>query len=75
MKTLYDISPGRAAAVETVGGDADIRRRLHDLGFAEGAKIKCVGVSPLGNMKAFFVCGAVIALRKNECEKIQISPR
>ncbi|MBQ9429312.1 MAG: ferrous iron transport protein A [Clostridia bacterium] len=72
MKTLYAIPRGQTAIVQRVGGDADVRRRLCELGFQKGATVRCVGKSPLGNMKAFFVGGTVIALRKTECETIQV---
>ncbi|MBQ7661533.1 MAG: ferrous iron transport protein A [Clostridia bacterium] len=72
MNTIYDIPVGQTAVVADIREAGELRRRLFDLGFTTGARIRCVGESPLGNMKAFFVYGTVIALRKKECETIQI---
>lgn len=43
-----------------------------DLGIIEGTKIKPVLKSPLGDPTAYEVRGTVIALRKEETEKIYI---
>lgn len=49
-----------------------LRRRLQDLGFVPGAKVCCVGVSPLGDPAAYRLKGTVIALRAGDAEAVLI---
>ena len=46
--------------------------RLFDLGFSPEEEVLCLTESPLGDPKAYFVKGAVYAVRNNDAEKIQI---
>ncbi len=48
------------------------KRRLLDLGFVPGTRVKAVRKSPAGNPIAFLVQGTVIALRKSETDLILI---
>ena len=48
----------------------DLRKRLMDIGFVPGTKVECVRISPFGDPKAYYVRGAVIALRKEDAETI-----
>jgi len=48
------------------------RRRLLDLGFVKGSKIKIDLLNPLGEPHAYLVKGTSIALRKNQASKILI---
>lgn len=47
-----------------------IRRRLLDLGFVPGTRIKLLRKSPSGNPRAYLIRGTVIALRKEETDLI-----
>ena len=46
------------------------RRRILDLGIIPGTKIKSLQKSPLGDPGAYFIRGAVIALRNEDARKI-----
>ncbi|WP_347923132.1 metal-dependent transcriptional regulator [Pontimicrobium sp. SW4] len=48
------------------------RRRLLDLGFVKGSKIKIDLLNPLGEPHAYLIKGTSIALRKNQASKILI---
>ncbi|KXZ38872.1 ferrous iron transport protein A [Alkalithermobacter thermoalcaliphilus JW-YL-7 = DSM 7308] len=48
------------------------RRRMLDLGIVKGATIKAVRKSPLGDPTAYYIKGALIALRKEEADQILI---
>ena len=52
--------------------DGNIRRRLLDLGLVKGTKITPVLVSPSKDPRAFFVRGSIIAIRKEDAEKVYI---
>lgn len=49
----------------------DMKRRLMDLGFTEGAEVTCVLCG--SGIKAYLVRGAVIALRNEDSRKVQVS--
>ncbi len=60
---LCCLGVGKSAVVKSLSAHGALRRRLSDIGVAEGAVIKCVGKSPLGDPSAFVIRGAVIAIR------------
>ena len=66
MHTLSSLKPGECGIVEGILKKSKIRKRLMDLGIVPGTKILCVIKSPLGDPAAYFVRGAVIALRNND---------
>ncbi len=72
MKNLYDLKIGEKCRVDKIMIFDSLRRRLIDLGLTPDALIECVGQSPLGDPKAFLIKGAVIALRREICEKINV---
>ena len=47
-----------------------MRRRMLDLGLIKGTKIKPVQKSPAGDPTAYYIRGAVIALRKEDASQI-----
>lgn len=60
---LCDLEKGESLLIEKIETGRIFRRRIFDLGFIEGTKIKCVETGFSGDPKAFLVRGAVIALR------------
>ena len=61
--TLTGMEIGETAVVKRLTIHGAMRRRLLDLGLCEGAEVKCIGRSPLGDPSAYLICGAVIAIR------------
>lgn len=59
---MNELRPGEGARVRAIPPGA-AHRRLRELGLVEGAAVRCVGRSPLGDPAAYAVCGAVLALR------------
>ena len=72
MNKLCDLNLGETAKVSKLCVEGAIRRRVQDIGLIEGTDIKCVLKSPLGDPKAYEIRGAVIAIRKDDAEKIYI---
>ena len=72
---LSDLMPGQTAYVYDIS-KTDIRRRLCELGFVAGTKVKCVAASSLGGPLAYLVRGTLIALRRSDadCIRVQVSP-
>lgn len=72
---LCDIYPGERARITYIDSKNDasiIMRRLLDMGMTPDTEIECVGMSPSGDPKAYFVRGAVIALRSEDSASIHI---
>ena len=70
--TLCDINPGQRAIIEKITSNSALKNRLLDFGFVKETLIECVGISPLGDPKAFCARGSVIALRSEDCSNIII---
>lgn len=68
---LAELSEGESLRVTKISGEEAFLRRLLDLGIIEGVVIDCIGKSPLGEPKAYRVRGCVLALRRQEAEKIE----
>lgn len=76
MKTEINLSQlreGESCIIKRVEMGRDMRYRLNELGFISGTKIICLQKSFSGDPTAYFVKGAVIALRKADASKIKIA--
>lgn len=58
--------------VVKVLANGDLRRRFLDLGIIEGTNIEVLYKGALGEPIAYFIRGAIIALRKEDGEKIKV---
>ena len=67
---LCALRPGEAARVARLEIAPGMRRRLLDLGFTEGTKVRCLFDAPGGDPKAYWVRGAIIALRREDAARI-----
>ena len=73
MKTTLDkLKKGEGAIVKKINTKKDIKRRLLDIGFTDETKIECVLISPSGNPKAYYVRGALIAIREEDAKLIEV---
>ena len=70
--TLYlsDLKPGMTGEVISLSNSGAMRQRLMDLGLVAGRRVTCLGRSLWGDPAAYEICGAVIALRRADCEQI-----
>ena len=69
-KELCALRPGEAARVARLEIAPGMRRRLLDLGFTEGTKVRCLFDAPGRDPKAYWVRGAIIALRREDAARI-----
>ena len=67
---LSELSAGQAARVCEMHVEGTLRRRLFDLGLIPGTVVFCRGKAPCGSPIAFYLRGAVIALRKRDAANI-----
>lgn len=70
--TLDQLECGQKGMVQRLTVSGEQRRRLQDIGLIEGTVVTCIQKSPGGDPVAYFIRGAVIALRKDIAEKIEI---
>lgn len=68
--SLDELRPGQRAVVYALKCTGAMRRRLLDIGLIENTTVECLGISPMGDPKAFCIRGAVIALRAEDCRSI-----
>jgi ferrous iron transport protein A len=61
---------GKKAKVKSLTSNGPIRRRMLDLGLVADTEVEALQKSPAGDPVAYFIRGAVIALRSEEASKI-----
>ncbi len=72
ISSLCSLNIGDTALVDTLNVEGAVRRRFLDIGLYEGTRVECVGRSPSGDPIALLIRGAVIAIRKADCERILV---
>ena len=70
--TLNLLKSGRSATITKIHSKNAERRRMFDLGILPGTRIENVMPSPLGDPIAYRVRSAVVALRNEQAELIEI---
>lgn len=63
---------GKMATVKSLTSDGITRRRMLDLGLIPDTIVEAIQKSPSGDPTAYFIRGAVIALRSDESNKILV---
>ncbi|MCI5750891.1 MAG: FeoA family protein [Oscillospiraceae bacterium] len=71
--SLCGVREGGRCRVRSMYNEGAMRRRLHDIGLIEGTEVLCLNRSPSGDPTAYLIRGAVIALRREETEKILVT--
>jgi len=74
-KILSELLPGQKAFINGIDNDCQgiERKRLMDLGFVPGTLVEVAVSSPFRDPTAYRVKGGLIALRKVQASKINIS--
>ncbi|MGI6037808.1 MAG: FeoA family protein [Limnochordia bacterium] len=72
MLAMSCLPLGRQGIVHSVAGGGLSRRRLLDLGLVPGTRVEALRRSPSGDPTAYAIRGAVIALRTEEANNVQI---
>ena len=70
---LNTVGIGGCGTVACVGGDRDLRRRLLEMGFCNGAKVEVVRRAPLGDPIEFRLRGYHLSLREDQARFVLIS--
>ncbi|MEE0858008.1 MAG: FeoA family protein [Acutalibacteraceae bacterium] len=72
INVLNQVPLGEKCVVEKLLSEGKQRRRLLDLGLTKGTVVEVVQKSPFGNLRAYEIRGAVIALRKDDSDKVMV---
>lgn len=72
---LCNLKEGEKCRVEALLCTGSERRRMLDLGLIHGTTVQALQASPSGDPVAYFIRGAVIALRNEDAEKIIVTPQ
>lgn len=67
---ISHIEIGQRASIVWLAHEPYMAKRLEDLGFEPDAEIECVLKGRKGQIAAYLVRGAVIALRREDANKI-----
>ncbi len=71
---LSSLEPGQSGRVVALRCEGFNRRRLLDLGLTPGTRVECAFPGPMGEPTAYKVRGALIALRREQGDEIEIEP-
>ncbi len=70
MKSLNDLKINEEAVILSVCCKGNLQRRLMDIGFVKGAKVKLLFKNLGDNMRAYKIKNTVIALRVSDTQDI-----
>jgi ferrous iron transport protein A len=70
---LNKVGIGCGGTVVSVGGDRDLRRRLLEMGFCNGAHVNVIRRAPLGDPIEFRLRGYHLSLRADQAKHVLIS--
>lgn len=69
---LSELCLNQIGVIEDIDCDENIKRRLLDIGLVKGTNIVPVLQSPSKDPRAFEVRGTIIAIRREDTEKIEV---
>lgn len=72
MKRLNDLKINEEGIIVKVDTNQNIRRRLMDIGFVKGERVKLILKNFGDNMRAYKIKNTVMALRVNDTKNILI---
>ena len=71
---LSDLKTGETAVIFKVRGEGAFRKRLIEMGFVTGKKVKVVMNAPLKDPIEYEILGYRVSLRRSEAELIDVVP-
>lgn len=70
---LHKVGIGCHGKVVSVGGDQQLRRRLLEMGFCNGAEVEVIRRAPLGDPIEFKLRGYHLSLRADQAKYVLVS--
>ena len=74
MITLKDLTIGKSAVINTVGGEGALRQHFLDMGLIPGAEVTAVKLAPMGDPLELRVHGYELTIRVADAERIAVTP-
>ena len=71
-RTLADLHPGESAAVQAVGGEGALHRRLLDMGLTPGVTVLLQKTAPMGDPLEIHLRGYALTLRLDDARNIGV---
>ncbi len=69
---LADLEPGQEGVISKIMGHGSFRRRLTEMGFVKGKKIKVIKKAPLQDPIEYEIMGYKVSLRRSEAELVEV---
>lgn len=73
-KSLNELKEGETAVIVKVRGQSNFRKRILEMGFVAGSKIRVVKKAPLQDPIEYELMGYHVSLRRNESKLIEVTP-
>lgn len=73
MTTLADLKTGQSGRITRVGAEGPVIHRLMEMGMVPGVDVEVVRVAPFGDPLQLRVRGYLLAIRRREAEKFEIT--
>ncbi len=74
MTSLSALSPGSSACLVQVDGERSFRRRLMELGFLPGTRVRMIRRVNVGDLVELEVRGCHVSIRQAEANQLWIQP-
>jgi len=71
---LNELTPGKSARIESVGGEGALRQHFLDMGVIPGAEVTMMKLAPMGDPMQLLIHGYELTLRLADAEQIVIVP-
>ena len=71
-RTLKELKPGEKGIIKKIAGEAQIKKRLMDMGVTRGAEGMVRKIAPLGDPIEVNIRGYELTFRKAEAENITV---
>ncbi len=72
--TLASMPKGSLGTIAALGGERGFRRRLLELGFLPGTRVRLLGAAPMGDPLDVEIRGCRYSLRRAEAEQVVVEP-
>ena len=72
--SLRALREGQSATIAGISAEAEMGRRIRDMGLIPGAKIQVIGRAPLYDPVALRLAGFTLTLRSKEADFITVIP-
>ncbi len=71
--TLDLLAVGACSQVVSVSGDTELRRRLLEMGFCNGATVEVIRRAPLGDPVEYKIRGYRLSLRREQAKHVHMA--